>query len=415
LNIPNIDSGHHHVKDIAIKSIGLESFNISTNNSDRLILKVSSFYAQSLLKYQFRSKLLRFSCNVNARIADSNTQMEILIRNNNGKLSVSFANVSFTAGTVKISLSGNLFAKLLNWFKGIFASKIRHTIVNTVSNTLKTQLNAIAVNLLNNIALRFSLSNWASMDMGLTSISYQNNAITVGFNGDIQNTARQPSITPRHSVSLTPGASTFSLAADTFVFNSLFETYFKTKQFSRILTEQNKGTMDKNVPWKTSQWDQHIPNLATQYPNSPLSFSFLLNKAPLYTVKGGVNTIDGDVQLQFKIGNDIVCTFGIAVNGKATVSVDKSGKSYKIYPQLQGANFIFTPIQTIIGIIDMNKANNILNLISNSVIIPLFNAAVINGIPLDSVIIPHLVLNNPKLVFPDNGIVVSFDLDFQYP
>eukprot|EP00461_Guttulinopsis_vulgaris_P009959 UN10031 len=87
------------------------------------------------------------------------------------------------------------------------------------------------------LELRAPISTWGSLDLAIRSISYANNAITIGFSGDVQNTAHTPSTTPRHDVSIgVPGTHTFKLALDTFVFNSLFETYAKANQFTRILT-----------------------------------------------------------------------------------------------------------------------------------------------------------------------------------
>lgn len=421
-DIPTVRDGKNEINRINVEKLSLQSLSVTTNNSDRIILNISKFTAAASFHFKHHGKIVSYSIGCSATISDSNFGMHILLKKNaSSKLIVEFQNVSFNAGGAGFKFHGSLAAKLLNAAKSLFNSKIKHAIISGVSGALKTTLYTLSGAMANGVELRAPVQNFGSMDLGVKSISYANNAITVGFSGDIQRTAGAASSTPRHDVAIgVPGANMFKMALDTFVFNSFFESYFKSQILTRTLTSANKGTMPATVPFVASGWSQHIPALATQYQNNALSFKFALKTAPLLSVTSGVAKFQAVTTMTMLVGTTPVAVFDLNMSSGATISITtkvvNAKTTYIITPQLQGVTFAFTNTQTILGPIDMAKVNGILNVISNGVVVPIFNLIMVGGIPMSPFLgNTGLVLKNPQLVFPTNGIVVAFTLDYQFP
>eukprot|EP00461_Guttulinopsis_vulgaris_P004649 UN04651 len=354
--IPDAGEGKVTVSGISISNLEIESFGVGTNNENALIINLSGLYINIWIdKWRYKEKLFSVSGHASLRASLSTVLVLRLNPGGDGRFQLDLPEAVVNLSEFRITLSGNLIAKVLNAVKNIFNGVIKRAAQSAIQPLIR--------NVLYDAAAQFSQSIPASSNTPYGPISfapaafgtrYDGNSISLAFNGNINGNEPQ-----RHGIesSFSPSGALLDVYLDTFVFNSALGS----KQWD-VYTYNKDHPGDLPVPgWKGKDWVNVLPKLAQQSPDADITIQLRMMESPQVIATAGV--LSAKLIVGYDIfTNDIrVATIKGTIVAGASASIQGESPNYIVMLQLQSPTVVYETVESTVGDIDFTLLNAILD------------------------------------------------------
>ena len=418
MTFPNINDGHHRILDPTITEIWLSSFEMSITDDGITTLRIHQFNISAEFRYRYKRKWLRITTGVRATLGDANFTIQIRLFNDGGRFGLGVEGVHVDAGEASIKILGkSIKSKMMNAIKSLFKSQIRNAILNNVRDALYNGIVEFGSNFVANINLRMGVGDWGSIDLSLVdNIRYGFNSIIVGFSGDVQyHDEHVPTPVPRPDLPFHPHDQLFSVGVSTFVFNSGFYNYAKKDLFFHMTTKQEPHSYT-GEKLESKVWAKQIPAIQKKFPDKDLRIILRHGIPPTLNSSGGVLKFHADIYAHIQAGHgddwaDWANAFvlNIALDASATVALYEN----RVFPQIQDVTTNLSVVESNIGNIDLAVAvvQHVFQY-GTDIAVPIINSQLLPGIPIP--INGHIILSDPQLALPENMMVLSTNVDFQF-
>eukprot|EP00461_Guttulinopsis_vulgaris_P003784 UN03785 len=404
--IPNIAEGKLTFEGIHIQELEIQSFSVSTNNQNALVINLSGLYINVRIdKWRYKTKLFSThgSCTGRGKLS---VALAASLVPNGDRFTINLPSVEPSIDEFSIKIGGGILAKILNLIKSIFNGTIRKAVRRAAEPAIRDGLYNVASKLSNSIPTSantaFGVISFAPAGFGTR---YDQNSITVGFNGNIN--GREPE---RHAIENTfsPSGKLFDIYVDTFVFNSAFQA---RNWVEKVYDVDNPGPFNGIKGWTVSDWRDILPGFKNWLDLTKITIKVGMLDSPVMTATNGV--LSGRVNAYWDLyaGQTHVVRVKVGIVGGIAVSIQQLGDGkYYIIAQLQAPKLELEQVFSNVG--DMDFTNAVVSTIFNtasSLVSSIVNELLSQGILIPSV--QGMGLSDPVLTIFNGGFRFGANID----
>ncbi|KAJ5071570.1 bactericidal permeability-increasing bpi protein-related [Anaeramoeba ignava] len=420
MNIPDIDGDfdspigkiEYQFTSIKLNSISLSNAKLSLV-SGGISISISGGSASLSANWHWKEKSwphVSDSGSVDIDTSSVSASVSLAIgSDSNGRPTIVTSSISLDLGSLNVHFHGG-DSWLYNLFSGEISDKIKSSVESEVNSKVKPMIDQAAEKFLSTVPLVEPIDSNVEIDYRLVSTPEieAGKDIMCPLKGEfyyIPHPHEYPIAPVTMPSTINTEMGQFFISE--FVFNSLAFSYYQTGMLSATVTPQNVPSW---FPFKlnTTAWKDLIPQLFNTYPGQTMNASIGVNSAPVCSISssGILLQIDGFLRVNVIQSSKMAFILNLFANAQISMNISDA----KIYGNFNNLTTKMTLNASTIGQFSLDSLDQILDLMTQNVLVPLLNELFQKGYPLPVVDGAQLV--EPHFYFYDKYMAITSDFKY---
>ena len=414
---------HITLTNIHISGIHIEEFSAELG-SKGLTIKATDLTISGGLDYSFRCLLVPGSGSIDLGVSASDLSLTLLVGDNDGHPSVETDGCSISISSVDLDFSG-FAAGILNLLHGLVDGIVKLFMNNEgcskISELIKNDLSPI----LQKYPTIMPIEDLVEIDYSLVDDpTFSNVDLQVDIKGEfvsIRPDYESPPFPAPPITQITESSRMAYLLISSYPANTAAYVFYEEGFLHFNKTPADLLPANKNIPTigiTTVLFQDLIPAFYNKYPDMNITLNMYATSPPFLKVTPGEARLQGSGVIEVAVydtncDNAVVHAFSLEVDGSTEVKVGlhQTAGATNVTGEVESLDLEVTVQDTEIGPINATRITDLIQLLVDSLALPLVNGVANVGWPIP--VIDGVELVDSEIILGDGYILIGTDVNYQ--